>query len=71
MDKAGSDLRAVLGTIDYTVYTESPNPGYKRMVLRQGKDQYDIRFSGETLTINGVASGLIDIPRTVDSVSMY
>jgi len=71
VDKTGSDLRNIIGVINYTVYTESGSPAYKRMVLKQGGEKYDVRFDGETLTINGAVSDIGGIPKNVDSVTMY
>ena len=71
MDKTGSDLRNIIGVINYTVYTEFGAPTYRKMILKQGKDKYDIRFDGEILTVNGAVSDIGGIPKSVDSVTMY
>lgn len=71
MDKTGSDLRNIIGVINYTVYTESGSPTYRKMILKQGKDKYDIRFDGEILTVNGAVSDIGRIPKNVDSLTMY
>lgn len=70
MDKSGSDLRNVLGTIMYTIYTESSNPTYNSMLMKVGDKKYDVKLSATSLTINGVASDLSGIPKTVDSILM-
>lgn len=71
MDKTGSDLRNIIGVVSYTVYTETVSPTYRKMILKQGKEKYDIRFDGETLLVNGVVSDIGGIPKNVDSITMY
>lgn len=70
MDKSGSDLRSVLGTIMYTIYTEAANPAYNSMIMKVGDKKYDVRLSDTGLTINGITSDLSGIPKTVDSILM-
>ena len=70
MDKAGSDLRSLLGTITYTVYTESKNPTYRTMVMLSGKTKYEVVLSDTGITVNGVSSDLSGIPQVVDSILM-
>lgn len=65
-----SGLEALVSRIHYKTFDKKPGADGTRMVLKTGKKKMVLTMKDSELYINGRKSGVWDLPKKVDSITI-